>query len=139
MALLRKLSIQLFLGGRGTGAPLHLHTDALNVLAWGRKRWLLYPPSCAGSKVQSAASSLRAHFAAREGGQERGTATTTMKRVHACGVESHAEPFEVIQEAGDAVFVPASWGHLTVNLQESVGVAFELYAWAGNFGRPERW
>ena len=30
------------------------------------------------------------------------------------------------QRDGDAVFVPGGWAHATLNLQASVGVAFEL-------------
>ena len=35
-------------------------------------------------------------------------------------------PYEVVQEAGDVVFVPAGWGHAVLNLEPSVAVAFEL-------------
>lgn len=35
-------------------------------------------------------------------------------------------PFEVIQEPGDIVWVPAGWGHAVLNLEPSVAVAFEL-------------
>lgn len=35
---------QLYLGGAGTGAPLHFHGDAFNVLVHGRKQWWIFPP-----------------------------------------------------------------------------------------------
>merc|ERR1712096_55881 len=38
-----QINVQFYIGGRGTGAPLHYHTDALNYLAHGRKLWMVYP------------------------------------------------------------------------------------------------
>ena len=35
---------QFYIGGPGSGAPMHVHKDAFNVLAYGEKRWLLLPP-----------------------------------------------------------------------------------------------
>merc|ERR1711879_922805 len=35
---------QFYLGPAGSGAPMHYHNMAVNVVAFGRKRWFLYPP-----------------------------------------------------------------------------------------------
>lgn len=39
--------------------------------------------------------------------------------------------FECIQEAGDVLFVPGTWGHATLNLEESLGYASE-FVWGGD-------
>lgn len=38
---------------------------------------------------------------------------------------------ECVQEAGDVVFVPGTWGHATLNLEESIGYASE-FVWGGD-------
>ena len=35
---------QFYLGGAGSGANVHAHYNAVNILAFGMKRWFLYPP-----------------------------------------------------------------------------------------------
>lgn len=35
---------ELYLGGPGSGAPMHFHGDAFNALMWGGKAWFLLPP-----------------------------------------------------------------------------------------------
>lgn len=37
--------IQLYVGGPGSGAPMHYHQDAINTLLHGSKHWYLQPPS----------------------------------------------------------------------------------------------
>jgi oxalate decarboxylase/phosphoglucose isomerase-like protein (cupin superfamily) len=32
-----------------------------------------------------------------------------------------------VQEVGDMIYVPALWGHTTLNERQSVGVAYELF------------
>ena len=38
---------QFYLGGPGSGAPLHYHKDAVNIAVSGLKRWYVLPPACA--------------------------------------------------------------------------------------------
>ncbi len=35
---------QFYLGPPASGAPAHWHSGAINVMAFGRKRWALFPP-----------------------------------------------------------------------------------------------
>lgn len=44
--------IQLFVGGPGSGAPMHYHQDAFNTLLYGQKHWYLQPPSPKGPRGQ---------------------------------------------------------------------------------------
>ena len=92
---------QFFLGPAGSGAPMHFHKDAVNILAHGRKQWWLLPPRAAMYSVEPSAA-----WVAGGGG--------------AC-----SECLVGVQEEGDVVYVPAGWGHAVLNLQASVGYALE--------------
>jgi len=100
------MPLQFFLGPPESGAPLHLHQSALNVLAYGRKRWFLYPPAEARTSTMPAAEWVQSGR----------------------GVERPGErpPLECVQHAGDVLFVPEDWSHATINLETSVGVATEF-------------
>ena len=101
---------QVFVGGPGSGAPLHYHTDAWNVVAWGRKHWWLLPPAAGAYSSEPAASWAKRSEAA-------------FARLGVGGA-----PFECVQQAGDVLFVPAGWAHAVLNTGENVtvGAAVEL-------------
>jgi hypothetical protein len=46
--------IQFYLGPAGSGAPVHFHGHAVNSLAYGQKKWFLFPPSEAFYSTQTA-------------------------------------------------------------------------------------
>eukprot|EP00750_Incisomonas_marina_P007683 INCI15027.3.p1 GENE.INCI15027.3~~INCI15027.3.p1 ORF type:complete len:1058 (-),score=159.19 INCI15027.3:919-4092(-) len=96
---------QFFVGPEGTGAPIHFHSSAVNALYYGRKRWVLIPPMQSFYSVKPAATYFRDDV-------EEGRKTYDM--------------YEFVQEAGDLVYVPDYYGHGTVNLQASIGIAFEF-------------
>ena len=97
---------QLIIGPRGSGSPPHFHGHALNALVYGLKRWFLWPPS-------------HAHFVFRHvrdwyGGYSDG------------GARDGPVAVECVQRPGDVLYIPESWGHAVVNLQDSIGVAYEF-------------
>eukprot|EP00931_Biecheleriopsis_adriatica_P000300 TRINITY_DN100319_c0_g1_i1.p1 TRINITY_DN100319_c0_g1~~TRINITY_DN100319_c0_g1_i1.p1 ORF type:complete len:484 (+),score=90.11 TRINITY_DN100319_c0_g1_i1:59-1453(+) len=91
---------QFYLGPPNSGAPMHFHKEALNVLAYGRKRWFLLPPERAVYSKVPVADWMKA-------GRAEGS-------------------LECVQEAGDVLFVPSRWAHATLNVEASIGVAYEL-------------
>lgn len=92
---------QLYQGILGTGAPMHLHVDAWNALIFGRKRWMVLPPS-------------RSRY-------------STMPAVEFCQKEvAQLDTLQWVQEAGDICYIPRYWSHSVLNLQECVGVAAEF-------------
>ena len=96
-------SHQLFAGGNGSGAALHFHGAAYNVVFFGVKHWLLTPPRFAG--ISGAASSVwRDRHAPRDLPAGSGM------------------PFRCTQGPGDMVLVPYHWGHATVNEAFSIGI-----------------
>lgn len=102
--------IQFYLGSAGTGAPAHFHGHAINSLAYGEKQWLLYPP-------------VHAFYSTTPAQHLFDSAATA----DALGTgEGEGGPVLVTQRAGDVLFVPALWGHATLNTQQSIGVAHEF-------------
>jgi len=98
--------VQFFLGPANSGAPMHFHGAAYNLLVHGRKRWLLTPPG------HSTFSMLPA----------RKWLSTRLPQLRA----RNASVFECEQHAGDMLVLPDLWGHLTINMETSVGVAQEF-------------
>ena len=96
-------SPQFFLGPPGSGAPWHYHFAAANVLAYGRKRWFLTPPGNAHFSTTPSAVWFEKEYA-----------------------QSSPKPMECVQEAGDLLLVPNFWGHATLNIETSIGTAFEF-------------
>lgn len=98
-------SRQLIIGPEGSGAPVHFHTGAFNAAIYGRKRWFLYPQATAYWSRKPALPWLM-----------EGEAHKVAK----------GRPLECIQEAGDIMYVPHSYGHAVLNVEDSVAVAMEL-------------
>ena len=96
---------QFYIGGAGTGAPIHFHGDAWNVCAFGQRRWYLFQPEHATYSKIPMKEWIEKDYPKLKGG---------------------AKPLECMQRAGDVLFVPHLWGHGTYNVQESVGIAIEL-------------
>lgn len=103
---------QFFLGPAGSGAPVHYHGHAVNVLAYGAKRWKLMAPSHAFYSKMPAEEFYLSRIA-------EGNATEST------GLGSPHE-LECMQYAGDVMFVPTLWGHGTLNTLQSIGTAYEF-------------
>jgi hypothetical protein len=93
---------QFITGPRRSGTPMHVHCTAINIAVYGRKRWFLYPPANSG--------------------------TDSLHPIEWIQSEQYKQraPIEVLQEAGDLIYVPALWGHAVLNLEETVAFALEF-------------
>ena len=107
---------QWYLGPRGSGAPLHYHCQAYNTLAQGEKLWVMIPPEHTGSDVDDG---LAWGYSNRQ--------PTTWLQSHIDDLTGHAGASVCVQQAGDTLFVPSYWSHLTVNLRPCLGFATEIY------------
>lgn len=94
---------QFYLGSKGTGAPVHFHGAAINILAFGMKKWYIYQPSDAFYTTQSVYESINSN-----------------------DVNSATNALQCTQKAGDMMYIPALYAHGTMNLQQSIGVAHEI-------------
>lgn len=91
--------VMLFMGPEGSGASAHVHAGAINAVMFGRKRWFVAPP------LRSVYSSVPTR-----------------------DFEFDDDTLVCDQSDGDVVIVPYDWGHATLNLMDTVGVAVELRA-----------
>ncbi|KAL1504932.1 hypothetical protein AB1Y20_008699 [Prymnesium parvum] len=93
-------SRQLFMGGNLSGAAMHFHSAAYNMVFFGNKHWLLTPP----------------RWAALSGAKSTDWEATARARL-----PSYL-PLRCSQGPGDMMLLPFGWGHATINLGFSVGV-----------------
>eukprot|EP00746_Dinoflagellata_sp_MGD_P144618 gnl/MRDRNA2_/MRDRNA2_77329_c0_seq1.p1 gnl/MRDRNA2_/MRDRNA2_77329_c0~~gnl/MRDRNA2_/MRDRNA2_77329_c0_seq1.p1 ORF type:complete len:473 (+),score=82.61 gnl/MRDRNA2_/MRDRNA2_77329_c0_seq1:155-1573(+) len=99
---------QFGIGPAGAGAPMHVHFSAVNALFAGRKRWFLMHPSEAFWGITPS---------------RQWAASSEYAELHKRGVL-----LEVVQNAGDVVFVPEGWGHATIVEEYGVGIGQEFIA-----------
>jgi len=101
----------VYLGPAGTSTPLHvdvLHSYSWSVNVAGRKRWRLVPPEwteCLLGPGGELAPSLD-------------PALPGFPRVR----EALAHVVEVVQETGEALFVPSGWHHTVENLEDTLSI-----------------
>eukprot|EP00933_Yihiella_yeosuensis_P033045 TRINITY_DN26756_c0_g1_i1.p1 TRINITY_DN26756_c0_g1~~TRINITY_DN26756_c0_g1_i1.p1 ORF type:complete len:474 (-),score=76.65 TRINITY_DN26756_c0_g1_i1:18-1439(-) len=99
---------QLGIGFRGSGAMLHSHHSAINVLFVGTKRWFLVPPAAAYWSRMPAATWV---------------SSSELEDLRKQGLV-----VEVMQHAGDVVLVPDGWAHATLIEDYCVGIGQEFIA-----------
>eukprot|EP00732_Lithocolla_globosa_P004307 Lithocolla_globosa_v1_NODE_3917_length_1551_cov_4.167781.p1 type:complete len:426 gc:universal NODE_3917_length_1551_cov_4.167781:1444-167(-) len=83
-------------GGQGSGVAFHRHTDGWNSLAFGEKHWYIYPPS----------RRPFGEFPSYHGHNE------WLDKIYPFLSEMD-KPIEVIQKAGDLIYIPEGWYHAT--------------------------
>lgn len=103
-------SVHYYLGGRWTGAPFHIHSDAINLAVGGKKKWWVVTPR---SAVWSRRH-IREYAEERKGGPRKEPG----EGAGAAGSAEEDRPMECIQRAGDLVYVPGDWGHAAMNLED---------------------
>jgi len=106
-------SVQFYLGPGGTGAPMHFHRAAYNVLVHGRKLWKMQPPKYAYFSKQHPQDLFETDRRPKD------------------------PMFECTQEPGDVMFVPEMWGHSTMNVVESIGFSVQFDWGASEFSLQE--
>lgn len=98
--------IHFYLGRPRSGAPFHIHADALNALVNGRKRWFVYTPMRTVYSRKPVQQWVDEDYEA---------------------LAEDDKPMECYQDPGDVVYIPLDWGHAVVNLEENTyGYALEI-------------
>uniref|UniRef100_A0A7S2IV02 JmjC domain-containing protein n=1 Tax=Haptolina brevifila TaxID=156173 RepID=A0A7S2IV02_9EUKA len=110
----------LVVGGARSGSRFHVDpvaTSAWNLCLQGRKLWALYPPGAPppGVRVHPPAEASASSI-----GFEAPPAAEWFDDVRPWLDAQSAPRYEVVQEAGELVFVPAGWWHCVLNLEETV-------------------
>ncbi len=91
---------------------MHFHgNSAWNALVFGKKGWVLLPPDKKFLSITPAADMVR-----------------ILAEDDATRIKLNSPPRNIrcIQQAGDLMFIPMGWGHLTYNLATSIGLAKEF-------------
>lgn len=96
----------VYMGPKGTWTPFH--SDVFSSFSWstnivGVKRWFFYPPG----------EELKLHDA---------FGNLPFKVDEATIEQSRAACIEIIQNAGETVFVPSGWHHQVMNLEDTISV-----------------
>lgn len=100
----------VYMGPKGTWTPLH--ADVFRSYSWstnicGRKKWLLFSPD--------QEELLRDHY------------NNYIYDVNAVNLKqfpqfSRTRPLEIIQEAGETIFIPSGWFHEVWNLEDTISI-----------------
>ncbi|CAK9057117.1 unnamed protein product [Durusdinium trenchii] len=98
----------LTLGGPLSGTQFHSHGPAFLLLASGKKRWYLHPP---GRFPNRSAVALHRPM--------------TFFETKVLDALEDSVPLSCVQSAGDAIFVPDGWSHATINVEKTLGVAWQ--------------
>jgi len=116
---------QWYFGSYNSGAPMHFHGSALNVLIRGTKLWAMLPPRYATYSRQHPSTFMSTFKASRAREGE---------------LDKNSEAVWCEQPSGSFLFVPAGWSHAVLNLDKVVaGVAVEIiHAGTGEASRQWR-
>jgi len=110
----RLILSQFALGPALSGAQPHFHGNAVNTLLFGMRLWVLFAPHCACFEDRTA---IEFFLEIAQGGGGLGSG---------CPTCAEGEAFWGLQRSGEVLYVPEFWGHATLNLADTVGVAHEF-------------
>ena len=137
--------VQLYFGPARSGAPAHWHTDAVNALVSGAKRWLLWGPRDAPySRVPAAEAYPRWEaLRQRRRGRVAAAADPSDGDDETWGIGGSGDgplptPLACTQQPGDVMYVPRGWGHLVWNERPSAGYARHFRRTAASWQRSKR-
>ena len=114
-------------GGPRSGSAIHkdpLCTSAWNTSLFGRKRWLLFPPEA--RKIHLMPPSVETLWPARIAGPSAWF-EYMLPRIRSDEWRG-PQPIEILQEAGETVYVPNNYWHIVLNLGPAVAVTQNIGA-----------
>ena len=126
----------LSLGPSRTGLPFHVHGETWLALVYGQKRWFLYPPGTGmPPELEKSFNPLRTVEAWFQDIYHQmsdydipptstwvGMGSTNKNMDNSTDYSKGFKPMECIQQAGDILYLPAGWSHLTMNIGEAIGI-----------------
>jgi hypothetical protein len=121
----------VYLGPKGTSTALH--ADVLRSFSWstnvcGRKRWYLIPPECTYLLYDCFGKTLASHLHVDiYDGMDAFFPGLPEAREHA---------IEIVQEAGETIFVPSKWYHTVENLEATLSIN---HNWLNRFCIKNSW
>ena len=119
---------QLSIGPSGSGAPLHSHVLAWNVVFKGTKKWLIFPPGhlkgLNSALMKSNDTSLH-RYATFPVSQGFGLNKKINAKAAAFAL-ANGLAFEILQNPGDILVIPSHYGHGTMNVCGTISIAQEF-------------
>jgi hypothetical protein len=100
-------ALYIAIGNAYSGTQFHHHADGWNLQIFGKKHWMMYPPS----------QMPPIHYPSIYVGIRRWFDHFLPQ------LEESEKPIVCTAGPGDVIYIPDGWYHATVNLGESVGVA----------------
>ena len=139
--MLSPLALDVSIEKTGDGLYFHQHGATLNLhLSGASKRWLMFPPTT-GYRPASEAGEYVSHvsitreqddrLATLRGPPPNTTADFTAQRLRR--TSELGRPFEVVLNAGDALWLPGMWPHATISFGESVGLSIKEEAFEQSY------
>ncbi|XP_077160178.1 2-oxoglutarate and iron-dependent oxygenase JMJD4 [Paroedura picta] len=104
----------VYMGPKGSWTPFH--ADVFRSYSWsanicGRKKWLIYPPG------------QEENLRDRHGHLPFDITAPELKKSNAYPRYAQSTaPVEIIQEAGEIVFIPSGWHHQVYNLEDTISI-----------------
>lgn len=115
----------LSIGPSRKGLPFHNHGKSWIGIAYGAKLWFLYPfgysPPISSTTIGSAYEWYKDVFPSLKKFKipPKGDREQTEDDEHS---HNHFQPLTCVQEAGDIIFIPSQWLHMTMNIGETIAV-----------------
>jgi histone arginine demethylase JMJD6 len=135
----------LVIGPARSGTGIHidpLGTSAWNSLIKGHKRWVLFPPETLKTVISP---KLKDHEASTWFAQVYPKFHEQSKKYPQKTLGEELGMVEILQEAGETVFVPGGWHHIVINLDFAIAITQNFcsktnldYVWLKTrFARPK--
>lgn len=122
----------LSLGPTRAGLPFHEHAETWLGVTHGAKRWLVYPPSVSAPKCVSLKTNVMWPVSVWFDKLYKELSAYPFPRLDEYNQPKLAgskgyRPLECVQKAGELVYLPALWSHLTMNIGETLGVGAQSF------------
>ena len=105
-------SMRHYRGGPWSGNPFHMHSDALNMVVAGRKRWYWVTPR--------EAMWTRRHIQEYTGDNKgRPWKDFAALQPNASGDDEMSQLMECVQRPGDVMYIAGGWGHTSMFIDDN--------------------
>lgn len=130
----RRMWHMLSIGPSRYGLPFHNHGQTWLAVVHGTKYWFVYPP---GFGAPRSVDSMFSPFTSAldwynevyphilESANAKAPLHTSFSALH--GGYAGYRPLECRQHAGDILYLPSMWSHMTMNIGETIAIGGQQY------------